>query len=152
LTGGTGFIGSQYRGGTAPQRVPVILLSVHRQQSARVEWNGCSGGQAWISESPAAQGIEAYVDRPGFGLDKGVYDSVACQTDEIIHCASNTSVSERKRAEVETVNSEGLRHVLDFARKKQVLFLPPHEHRLCGGRINGLCKRAGRNPDLHQRL
>jgi len=35
--------------------------------------------------------------------------------DEIVHCASNTAFAERKRAEVEAVNINGLENVLDLA-------------------------------------
>ena len=35
--------------------------------------------------------------------------------DEIVHCASNTAFAERKRAEVEASNIDGLRNILEFA-------------------------------------
>ena len=142
LTGGTGFIGSHIAVELLRRGYRVILLvRPTRQQSARVRverlfrWLGLDLGKA-----PQLQVIEAYVDRPGFGLDKGLYDSVACQTDEIIHCASNTSFSERKRAEVETVNIEGLRHVLDFAGKSRCCFFHHMSTAYVAGRRKGLCK------------
>jgi nucleoside-diphosphate-sugar epimerase len=77
---------------------------------------------------------------PGFGLDKGLYDSLAGQTDEIIHCASNTSFSERKRKEVETANIDGLRNVLDFAVKSRCCFFHHMSTAYVAGRRQGLCR------------
>jgi nucleoside-diphosphate-sugar epimerase len=111
------------------------------QQSAReridqlFRWLGLEPEKA-----PQLKVIEAYLDRPGFGLDKGLYDSLADQTDKIIHCASNTSFSERKRRESEMVNIGGLRHVLDFAVKSRCSFFHHMSTAYVAGRRQGLCR------------
>ncbi|NJD56880.1 MAG: NAD-dependent epimerase/dehydratase family protein, partial [Nitrospirae bacterium] len=98
----------------------------------------------WLGLGPTKaaqlQVLEAYLDRPGFGLDKSLYDSLAGQTDEMIHCASNTSFSERKRREIETANIDGLRNVLDFAGKSRCCFFHHMSTAYAAGRRHGLCR------------
>jgi nucleoside-diphosphate-sugar epimerase len=141
LTGGTGFIGSHIAMELLRRGYRVILLArPTKQQSASVRidrlfrWLGLDADKA-----AQLQVIEAYLDRPGFGLDNNLYDSLAGQTDEIIHCASNTSFSERKRKEVETANIDGIRNVLDFAGKSRCCFFHHMSTAYVAGRRQGLC-------------
>jgi nucleoside-diphosphate-sugar epimerase len=142
LTGGTGFIGSHIATELLRRGYRVILpVRPTKQQGARermdrlFRWLGLD-----LSKTPQFQVIEAYLDRPGLGLDKGLYDSLAEQTDEIIHCASNTSFSERKRREIEKANIEGLRHVLDFAVESRCCFFHHMSTAYVAGRRDGICR------------
>jgi len=142
LTGGTGFIGSHIAVELLRRGYRVILLArPNKQQSVedRVDglfrWLGLDLGQA-----TQLKVIEAYLDRPDFGLEKSLYDSVADQTDEIIHCASNTSFSERKRREVETDNISNLRHLLDFAAKSECSAFHHMSTAYAAGKKQGSCR------------
>ena len=142
LTGGTGFIGSHIAVELLRRGYRVILLArPAKQQSARTRIDRLFG---WLGleadKATRLQVIEAYLDRPDFGLDKDLYDSLAGQTDEIIHCASNTSFSERKRREVEMANIEGLQHLLDFAGNSRCCFFHHMSTAYVAGRRHGLCK------------
>ena len=142
LTGGTGFIGSHIAVELLRRGYRVILLArPSKQQSVgdRAErlfrWLGLDPGQA-----TQLKVIEAYLDRPDFGLERSLYDSIAAQTDEIIHCASNTSFSERKRKEVETDNIVNLRHLLDFAGTSRCSAFHHMSTAYAAGKKQGLCR------------
>lgn len=142
LTGGTGFIGSHIAMELLHRGYRVILLArPNKQQSVGdradrlFRWLGLDLGQA-----SQLKVIEAYLDRPDFGLEKSLYDSVADQTDEIIHCASNTSFSERKRREVETDNITNLRHLLDFAGTSRCLAFHHMSTAYVAGKKQGSCR------------
>jgi len=60
--------------------------------------------------------IEGRIENAKLGLPPDVA-ALLNEADEIVHCASNTSFAERKRAEVETANVIGLSHVLDLAEQ-----------------------------------
>ena len=142
LTGGTGFIGSHIAVELLRRGYRVILLvRPAGQQSAMSRIDRLF---KWLGLEPEKttqlQVIEAYLDIPDFGLDKGLYDSLAGQTDEIIHCASSTSFSERKRKEVETANIDDLRHVLDFVGKSRCCFFHHMSTAYVAGRRQGRCK------------
>ena len=60
--------------------------------------------------------------------------------DEIIHCASNTSFSERKRAAVERANIDALGNVLDLAADGRCSFFHYVSTAYAAGRKDGVCK------------
>ena len=59
--------------------------------------------------------------------------------DEIIHCASNTSFSEKKRPEVEATNITGLSNVLSFAAESGCSFFHHVSTAFVAGKKDGLC-------------
>ena len=73
------------------------------------------------------------------GIAPEVYRTLLGETDEIIHCASNTACSERKRAEVEAVNGEGLERVLEFARASGAYFFNHVSTAFVAGKTSGTC-------------
>jgi nucleoside-diphosphate-sugar epimerase len=98
----------------------------------------------WLPEA-ARQGIrivEGDITRPGMGVEPAVFRELAGETDEIIHCASNTSFSERKRGEVEAVNADGLTHVLAFARASGGYFFHHVSTAFVAGKVSGPCLEA----------
>jgi nucleoside-diphosphate-sugar epimerase len=144
LTGGTGFLGSHIAVALLRRGYRLILLArPYKQEGAaqRIDrlfrWLGMDSPQMARSQT-----IEAYLEKPGFGLDPGLYRSIVRQTDEIIHCASNTSFSERKRKEIETVNLETLRHVLDFAAESRCAFFHHLSTAYVAGQRQGPCREA----------
>jgi nucleoside-diphosphate-sugar epimerase len=60
--------------------------------------------------------------------------------DEIVHCASNTAFAERKRAEVEAANIDGLRNVLDYAVRGGCAFFHHVSTAYVAGRCTGPCR------------
>jgi nucleoside-diphosphate-sugar epimerase len=59
--------------------------------------------------------------------------------DEIVHCASNTAFAERKRAEVEATNVDGLENVLDYAARADCGFFHHVSTAYVAGRRTGAC-------------
>ncbi len=84
--------------------------------------------------------LEGFLDRPSLGLDQSQEDEILGHVDEIIHCASNTSFSERKRAEVEKANITGLRNVLDLAGKSRCCFFHHLSTAYVAGKREGVCR------------
>jgi nucleoside-diphosphate-sugar epimerase len=84
--------------------------------------------------------IEGYLDRPDLGLDPNQYHKILDQVDEIIHCASNTSFSERKRKEVETANILALQNVLDLAARSHSYYFHHISTAYVAGRREGTCR------------
>jgi nucleoside-diphosphate-sugar epimerase len=73
----------------------------------------------WLGMGPKDRApfkvVEALIDQPHLGLNQEEFGNLAQGIDEIIHCASHTSFSERKRQEVERANIKGLQQLLDLA-------------------------------------
>jgi len=86
-------------------------VSAEERVSRLLDWHGIKPGQ-----KKNVRMVEGRLERPGL---EWVPDAAAPlgAVDEIVHCASNTSFAERKRAEVETINVTGLCHVLDLAER-----------------------------------
>ncbi|HYA48904.1 MAG TPA: SDR family oxidoreductase, partial [Burkholderiales bacterium] len=109
LTGGTGFLGSHIAVELLKRGFAVSLLarpgsrgSAADRVSELLDWFGL--------DNPARRRltvVEGDIMRPNLGLEPSARRGALRGTDEIIHCASSTSFSERKRAEVETVNVDG---------------------------------------------
>jgi nucleoside-diphosphate-sugar epimerase len=60
--------------------------------------------------------------------------------DEVVHCASNTAFAERKRAEVEAANIDGLRTVLDLAVRGGCRFFHHVSTAYVAGQRTGVCR------------
>jgi nucleoside-diphosphate-sugar epimerase len=84
--------------------------------------------------------VEGHLEQPLFGVDKPQYDEILDQVDEVIHCASSTSFSERKRAEVETANIAGLQNVLQFAAQGRCHFFHHLSTAYAAGKKEGVCR------------
>ncbi len=59
--------------------------------------------------------------------------------DEIVHCASSTAFNERRRAEVEATNIDGLRNVLELADRGGCAFFHHVSTAYVAGRRQGAC-------------
>ena len=73
-------------------------------------------------------------------MDQVRYSKILKEIDEVIHCASSTSFSERKRAEAEAANIKGLQNVLDFATKGRCHCFHFMSTAYVAGRNGGVCK------------
>ena len=141
LTGGTGFLGAHLAVHFLENGCRLVLpvrpgKDLSPQQRMDRLWN-------WFGLAPAlrqnARVIEARIDRPGFGLDSTTQSELFETIDEIIHCASDTSFSERRREAVEAVNIGGLRNVLDLAVRARCGFFHLVSTAFVSGRASGHC-------------
>jgi len=141
LTGGTGFLGAHIAAHLVEQGEEVILLARSKQglsaadRVARLlDWLGVAAGR-----KKNVRLVEGRLDHPGLGLKPDASASISREIDEIVHCASSTSFAERKRAEVEAVNLEGLGHVLDLAERSHCRRFHLVSTAYVAGRKSGPC-------------
>jgi nucleoside-diphosphate-sugar epimerase len=142
LTGGTGFLGSHIAVELLRRGHRVTLLA-RRDKDRRAEervqeildWFGLPA-----SERHAIRVVEGDITQDRSGVDRALLEVLVRETDEVIHCASNTAFSERKRAAVEAVNGGGLANVLDFARASRAYFFHHVSTAYVAGKsAGGLC-------------
>ena len=141
LTGGTGFLGSHI--------AAELLKRCYRVTLMARPTNGLTAGARvrrlldWFDLPETARRglrvVEGDITRPGLGVEPAAFREILGETDEIIHCASNTSFSERKRGEVEAVNADGLAHVLDFARESGAYSFHHVSTAFVAGKTSGPC-------------
>lgn len=142
MTGATGFIGSHIARELLRRGYRVLLLArPDKQMSAQAR---VAQLLEWFGMGPKDQAplkvVEALLDQPHLGLDQTHYDNLAQSIDEIIHCASHTSFSERKRQEVERANIKGLQYLLDLAVQGRCYFLHHMSTAYVAGKKSGPCR------------
>jgi nucleoside-diphosphate-sugar epimerase len=142
LTGGTGFLGSHLAEALLEAGVDVHLLArPDKRHSARervdrlLDWLGLGPG-----ERRRLRVLEGSIDQPGLGLDPRTGQDLGESVDEIIHCASSTSFTERKRLEVEASNIQGLARILEFAATSRCAVFHHLSTAYVAGRQTGLCR------------
>jgi nucleoside-diphosphate-sugar epimerase len=121
-------------------RVAVLVRSTKslsaRERMARLAaWLGLGERAA-----AAIEVVEGDILDPGWPaamLDKA---SGPKPFDEIVHCASSTAFAERKRAEVEAANIDGLRNVLEYAVRGGCAFFHHVSTAYVAGRRTGPCR------------
>lgn len=141
LTGATGFLGGHLGAELLRRRYALTVLA--RPQGERtakerigrlLEWTGL--GEADFKRLKVEEG---YIDRPRLGLPGGG-PLPARGFDEIIHCASDTSFSERKRARVERANIAGLENLIEFAAGAGCTHFHYLSTAYAAGRREGVCR------------
>ena len=142
LTGGTGFIGSHLAVNLLKNGHKVLLLARSRNSlSARERVDQLLD---WFALEPEHRRnlavVEGSLEAPRFDLSEKDFGRLLRDVDEIIHCASNTSFSERKRAAVERANIDGLGNVLDLAADGRCSFFHHVSTAYAAGRKAGICK------------
>ena len=122
ITGATGFIGSHLAAAFMEEGKDIIALA--RSKGRQSGWQRMQNRFNWFQLNGSAHQFgkvaEADICRPQFGLSHEAYRNLLNETSEIIHCAANTSFSDKVRSNVEMANLEGLKHVLKFANEASV--------------------------------
>lgn len=116
ITGGTGFLGSHLAVRLIGQGDKVVFIarpkrgvSPENRIARLLDWHGVVQDQ-----KAAFLVVEGRLEEPDLGLSPDAVRELQ-GVEEIVHCASDTSFAERKRAEVEAANINGLDHLLGLA-------------------------------------
>lgn len=123
LTGATGFLGSHLMASMLKAGYRIIILG--RSSGEETLKQRVSKLLKWfcIEElSKQLEIVEIDLLKPMLGLSEAQYTQICTATSEIIHCASDTSFSERKRDIVFKSNVTCLESILDFARDSKAEF------------------------------
>jgi len=140
ITGATGFLGSHIMASMLEKGRRVIVLGRPSQKEPlrdRVEkllrWFGITWptGRLYTVESDFL--------KPRCGLPPERYAELCAATDQIIHCASDTSFFERGRARVFESNVGCLKELLEFASASGVSFFHYVSTAYAAGLVTGLC-------------
>lgn len=120
LTGATGFLGSHILASLLERGYRVIVLgrsakaeSLRQRISRLLRWLGL--------EESIGQPETVDVDflKPMIGIPEARYKELCATTDQIIHCASDTNFSERKRDQVFDANVNCLDGILNLAAQSR---------------------------------
>jgi thioester reductase-like protein len=124
VTGGTGFLGCHILVSLLTRGYNVVALARPGSQLSPRERIGRLLDWFGLDDTfrSKLEMVEGYIDQPNLGLDSKAYASLLDGVSEIVHCASDTSFSERKKAELERVNINGMKNVLDFAANGRSFF------------------------------
>ena len=142
VTGGTGFLGGHVLVKLLTRGYDVIALARPENQLSPRERIGRL--LDWFGLDDTARSrlavIEGSIDQPNLGLNSKEYAPLLDGVSEIVHCASDTSFSERKKADVERVNIKGMENVLDFAVNGGGSFFHYMSTAYVAGRKSGTCR------------
>ena len=123
LTGATGFLGSHLMASMLSGGYKIIVLgrptkeeTLQERISKLLRWFGIEelAGQLEL--------VEIDFLEPMLGIPEAEYKNLCAITEQIIHCASDTSFAERKRDIVFKSNVSSLEGILEFAANADVNF------------------------------
>lgn len=123
LTGATGFLGSHLMASMLSDGYKIIVLgrptkeeTLQERISKLLQWFGIEelAGQLEL--------VEIDFLKPMLGIPEAEYKNLCAITDQIIHCASDTSFAERKRDTIFKTNVSSLEGILEFAANAHVNF------------------------------
>ena len=123
LTGATGFLGSHLMASMLAGGYRIIILgrptkeeTLHQRIFKLLRWFGIEGSAGLLEL------VEIDFLKPCLGIPDAEYKKLCLITEQIIHCASDTSFTERKRDSVFTTNVTSLKGILEFASNSFVNF------------------------------
>ena len=123
LTGATGFLGSHLMASMLTGGYKIIVLGRPAKEETLQE--RISKLLRWFGIEELAGQLELVVIdflKPMLGLPEAEYKNLCTITEQIIHCASDTSFAERKRDIVFKSNVSSLEGILEFAANARVNF------------------------------
>jgi nucleoside-diphosphate-sugar epimerase len=121
ITGATGFLGSHLMNALLMKGYHVIALGrATKDESLSTRISKLLGWFGNLSQPGILKTIEIDYSKPRFGLTSQIYSSLCSETNQIIHCASDTNFSERKRDRVFKFNVHQLSEILEFASSANV--------------------------------
>jgi nucleoside-diphosphate-sugar epimerase len=141
LTGATGFLGSHLMASLLSEGYEIIVLGRSNKEETLKErifkllrWFG-------IEElAIQLELIEIDFLKPSLGLQESEYRELCAKTKQIIHCASDTSFSERKRENVLISNVGSLKGILDLAIDSKTDFFHYISTAYVAGKSVTVCK------------
>ncbi|MFO7810331.1 MAG: SDR family oxidoreductase [Candidatus Delongbacteria bacterium] len=142
LTGATGFLGSFLLNALVEKGYRIAVLcrptgneSAEKRIAGILEWFGSP-------EVPEANLIvfEGYLEKENFGMKREDYLKMKNLVSDIIHCASETSFSEKMRTELENVNITGLKNILQFAKSSNTQMFHYISTAYTAGVASGTCR------------
>jgi nucleoside-diphosphate-sugar epimerase len=123
LTGATGFLGSHLMNALLREGYNIIALgrptkdeSLNQRILKLLKWFGNG------HYTDKLEILEIDLLKPMLGLSTTEYSLLCSKTDHIIHCASDTSFSERRRERVFEFNVRNLSGLLEFASRSHTQF------------------------------
>jgi nucleoside-diphosphate-sugar epimerase len=123
LTGATGFLGSHLMASMLTRGYKIIVLG--RPAKGETLQERISKLLRWFGIEELAGQIELVeIDflKPMLGIPEAEYKNLCAITEQIIHCASDTSFAERKRDTIFKSNVSSLEGILEFAANARVNF------------------------------
>jgi len=116
LTGATGFLGSHLMARLLQGGSRLIVLGRSTKEetlpariSKLLRWFGMN------APADRLETVEIDFSQPKIGIPEATYNKLCSRTDQVIHCASDTNFSERKRERVFAANVQALSGILEFA-------------------------------------
>jgi nucleoside-diphosphate-sugar epimerase len=142
ITGATGLVGSHLAGELIKKGQNVIILIRSKgTQNAKQRFHSiCEFLNLGFINYSNVMIVEGSLDIPSFGLSKSVYSELCKRTARIIHCAGNTTFSERKVDESERDNILGLNNILKFANESNCLWFHLISTIYTAEMKSGICK------------
>ena len=140
LTGATGFLGGHLLAAFVERGDRVIALgrpsggqSLNERIRSLLSWFALDDRRGQVET------VEADFRMPRLGLEQKRYDALCARVGPIIHCASDTRFSERKRDEITEANIHGLQHMLDLTAHSRAPFFHYVSTAYVAGKTSGCC-------------
>ena len=143
LTGATGFLGSHLMASMLSGGYKIIVLGRPAKEETLQE--RISKLLRWFGIEELAGQLEfVEIDflKPLLGIPEADYNKLTAITENIIHCASDTSFAERKRDNVFKSNVTSLDGILQFAANAKVNFFHYISTSYVSGKNGMICKEC----------
>ena len=143
LTGATGFLGSHLMASMLTGGYKIIVLGRPAKEETLQE--RISKLLRWFGIEELAGQLELVVIdflKPMLGIPEAEYKNLCAITEQIIHCASDTSFTERKRDTIFKSNVSSLKGILEFAANASVNFFHYISTAYVAGANVTICKES----------
>ncbi|MBF0233704.1 MAG: SDR family oxidoreductase [Desulfamplus sp.] len=141
VTGATGFLGSHITFELLREGYKVITVCRAHKDLSASERMGLL--MDWYPVESSLRNnltiIEGSLDDTNLGLDNNTYQTIAQNIDEVVHCASNTSFSERNRKAVEKANNDNLKNIIYLVENSGCYYFHHLSTAYVAGKIDDFC-------------